>query len=642
MVLLAFAACSSPPPSASLDGGGANAADGSTPDAALDGSVAAPGFTIGALSGTLVERGAPVTFSIALAAGPTADVLVGVSSSDTTEATVGPATLTFTPLNWSAPQSVTVTPADDWEVDGAQDVSIQLAPTSADPAYAALGASTAAELSVADDDTGSGYRIRATHAEAAPFYVAHSFYHSMIASLTDTTNYQIPGDFEWRIVPGLANPSDPTLVSLVSPSFPGRYLRIDSANPGRYPSGSEGSNYEAEAFLTPAADRNHLAWLDPYADTATFRSDATFRIAAARNGDASMISLQWHGDPMRYLRHQNYQIYARVLDGSAEQNASASFTLEPLGFLAARRADPHITHHTDGYYYFTASVPEYDRIEIRRATTLRGLAAAEPVVIWTKHATGVMAAHIWAPELHRIDGKWYVYFAAGSSTNVWAIRIYVLESSADNPMDGPWTERGQIATAWETFSLDATTFEHGGKRYLIWAQEDPNVAGDSSSLFIAAMSNPWTITGTPVRISQPEYAWEKMGYSVNEGPAALVRNGHVFVTYSASATDARYCLGMLTASASSDLLSASSWTKSASPVFSSANGLWGPGHNSFTTSRDGAVDVLVYHARNYQAIVGDPLYDGNRHTRVQRLDWNADGTPSFGAPLANGFNTLGE
>lgn len=631
LLLLVLAACFSSP-TAAPDGGHLRGADAG-PSGPSGPSGTGYGFVVAAPPGRIVEHGPSVRFSVALAAAPAASVAVGVSSSDTTEVSVSPTSLNFTPSNWSVPQTVAVTAIDNWRVDGSRIVSILLT---------GLGSSTAVELSIADDDTGSGYRIRSTYAEGSPFYVAHSYYHSIIASLTDTKIKQPPGDFEWRIVPGLANPSDPSLVSIVSPTFPGQYLHIDSARLDRYPSEGERSTYNIEAFWTPAVERNHLVWLDPRADTDAFRRDATFRIVRARNGDASMISFQWYGDPTRYLRHQNYQLYARVLDGSATQDASASFTLEPLGFLVARRADPHITHHTDGFYYLAASVPEYDRIELSRATTLRGLATAEPTVIWKKHEAGVMSAHVWAPELHSIEGKWYVYFAADSSTNDWAHRMYVLESSAANPMDGPWIERGQITTAWDTFSLDATTFEHGGAHYLLWAQEDPSVEGDSSSLFIAAMSNPWTITGAPVRIAKPEYAWEKMGYSVNEGPAVIVRNGRVFVSYSASATDDRYCLGLLTASATSDLLSASSWTKAAMPVFTSGNGLWGPGHNSFTTAREGSVDVLVYHARSYQAIDGDPLNDGNRHTRIQRLSWNGDGTPSFGTPLVNGFDTIGE
>ncbi|MFJ3669056.1 family 43 glycosylhydrolase [Streptomyces sp. NPDC090106] len=305
--------------------------------------------------------------------------------------------------------------------------------------------------------------------------------------------------------------------------------------------------------------------------------------------------------------------------------------------IAAQRADPHIFKHTDGYYYFTATVPEYDRIVLRRATTIQGLSTAAETTIWTKHSSGIMGAHIWAPEIHSIDGKWYVYFAAGSTSDVWAIRMYVLEGTGANPLTATWTEKGQITTTWESFSLDATTFVVNGVRYLAWAQRNPS-EDNNTSLFLAKMSNPWTISGTPVELSQPTLSWETVGYKVNEGPAVIQHGGKVFMTYSASATDANYCLGMLTASATADLTSASSWTKSATPVFqsSAATSQYGPGHNSFTTSEDGKSDILVYHDRSYKDISGDPLNDPNRRTRVQKVYWKSDGTPDFGIPVADG------
>jgi GH43 family beta-xylosidase/lysophospholipase L1-like esterase len=303
--------------------------------------------------------------------------------------------------------------------------------------------------------------------------------------------------------------------------------------------------------------------------------------------------------------------------------------------LIRQRADPHITYHRDGWYYFTATVPEYDRLELRRARTLDALANAQPATIWRKHATGPMGSHIWAPELHHIDGKWYVYFAAGGAEKdqVWQIRIYVLENSAANPLDGDWIERGQLRTNWESFALDATTFVHRGTRYLAWAQKDPKIKGNTN-LYLAKMDTPTSITGPQVMISRPELPWEQIRYWVNEGPAVLVRNGRVFLTYSAAGTGAEYCLGLLTADAQSDLLDPKSWTKSPTPVFATheSNGIFGPGHNSFTTTPDGRTDLLVYHARNYREIPGDPLHDPNRHTRVQPIQWRTDGTPDFGVP----------
>jgi GH43 family beta-xylosidase len=305
--------------------------------------------------------------------------------------------------------------------------------------------------------------------------------------------------------------------------------------------------------------------------------------------------------------------------------------------LINQRADAHISRHTDGYYYFTASVPEYDRVVLRRATTIQGLSTAQETVIWRKNTTGDLSANVWAPELHYIAGKWYTYFAAGRADEPFRIRMYVMESSSANPLTGTWSAPTRITTAWDTFALDATTFEANGTRYLLWAQSEPGIA-TNSNLYIARMATPKTITGTPVRIAIPTHDWETRGYKVNEGPAVLQRNGRIFISFSASATDANYCLGLLTASASSNLLDPTSWTKNPNPVFTTntATSQYGPGHNSFTTSEDGQNDILVYHDRNYRDITGDPLYDPNRRTRVQKLYWNTDGTPNFGIPIPDG------
>jgi GH43 family beta-xylosidase len=322
--------------------------------------------------------------------------------------------------------------------------------------------------------------------------------------------------------------------------------------------------------------------------------------------------------------------------GGDDSVPASSITDRITNPLIPQRADPWVYKHTDGYYYFTASVPEYDRIEVRRATTLQGLSSAVPVVIWQKHASGIMSKHIWAPEIHYIDGDWYIYFAAARVSAPFDHRVYVLENTSANPLEGTWVEKGQITMNWESFTLDATTFEHQGVNYLVWAQKDPAIRGNSN-LYIAAMSNPWTISGTQVRLSKPSYDWEKIGFWVNEGPAALERNGKVFITYSASATDANYAMGMLTAAADSDVLNPDSWSKSPDPVFqtNSITGQYGPGHSSFTVSPEGD-DILIYHARNYKDIKGDPLYDPNRHTRAQRIYWNSDGTPNFGIPVPDG------
>lgn len=320
---------------------------------------------------------------------------------------------------------------------------------------------------------------------------------------------------------------------------------------------------------------------------------------------------------------------------AAPAAAAAAIDTAPLiNPVVPQRADPWLMKHTDGKYYFTGSVPEYNRIIVRSSPTIAGLGAASETVVWTRPAAGTMGGHIWAPELHHFDGQWHIYFAAGDSSDVFRVRIYVISTDDADPANAVWGAPVRVYTHADTFSLDATTFEHNGTRYLLWAQSDTGV---NSSLYIASMSSPSTLSGTPVRIAVPTLDWETRGYKVNEGPAVIKRNGRVFVTFSASATDANYCMGLLTADATADLLNAASWTKTPTPVFVTTEGSkqYGPGHNSFTVDEDGN-DVLVYHARSYRTIVGDPLYDPNRHARVQRLYWNADGTPNFGVPVGDG------
>lgn len=307
--------------------------------------------------------------------------------------------------------------------------------------------------------------------------------------------------------------------------------------------------------------------------------------------------------------------------------------------IVYERADPWIYLHTDGYYYFTGSVPGYQSIEIRKAKSLNGLALGDRKNIWYAHKTGPMSQLIWAPEIHFIQGKWYIYFAASDDELIrdeeHHHRMFVIENSNENPFEGEWVEKGQILTQFESFSLDGTVFEHRKSLYYVWAQQDPRIPGNSN-LYLSKMENPWTLQGKQVLLSIPEYEWEKKGFKVNEGPAVIIRNGKVFITYSGSATDENYAMGLLWADESSDLLNGFSWHKSEKPVFQTSvrHAQFGPGHNSFTKGSTGE-DILVYHSRPEKNQVGDPLANPNRHAIAQTFTWDEQGFPIFGEPVAN-------
>ncbi len=303
--------------------------------------------------------------------------------------------------------------------------------------------------------------------------------------------------------------------------------------------------------------------------------------------------------------------------------------------LIEQRADPYVVRAEDGSYYFTASVPAYDRIALRHADTLAGLRDAEEVTVWTKHESGDMSRHIWAPELHKIDGTWYIYFAASREEDIWRLRPYVLRCEGEDPMTGPWTECGMMQRSdddiysFEAFSLDATVFEHGGKWYYVWA-EKVSVGIQISNLYIAEMESPTKLKTAQVLLTTPDYDWERVDIWVNEGPAVIRHGDRIFLTYSASATGECYCMGMLSIETDKDLLDPRAWKKERFPVLCSdpAKGMYGPGHNSFTSLPDGT-DVCIYHSRTYKEIVGDPLYDPNRHTFAMKVLWDEKGYPVF-------------
>lgn len=307
------------------------------------------------------------------------------------------------------------------------------------------------------------------------------------------------------------------------------------------------------------------------------------------------------------------------------------------------RADPYVLKYEDKYY-FTASYPAfgsaekgYDRIILRESDTLLGLAKAEEKEIWHAHSSGIMARHIWAPEIHNICGKWYIFFAAGEKDAIWNIRPYMLVCSGD-PMKDEWKELGKVQAcsddkiSFNSFSLDMTHFGHKGKHYLIWAE----IIGDSS-LFMAEIdpAEPNKLIGKPILLTKPEYDWEKVNHRVNEGASVLKYGDKIFVFFSASGTGSEYCMGVVYADESCNLTDESCWTKVSFPVLQTSDlqGESGPGHNSFTSDDKGNT-VIVYHARpaahlegNCGTYCSESLYDPCRHARIKRVYFSKDGTP---------------
>jgi hypothetical protein len=109
---------------------------------------------------TTTEAGGTATFTIVLNSQPTADVTIGLSSSDTTEGDVSPKTYTFTTANWNMAHTFTVTGANDDVADGNQAYTIVTTATSADTRYNMINPSDVSVTNT-DNDT-AGFTVMPT------------------------------------------------------------------------------------------------------------------------------------------------------------------------------------------------------------------------------------------------------------------------------------------------------------------------------------------------------------------------------------------------------------------------------------------------------------------------------------------------
>ena len=302
-----------------------------------------------------------------------------------------------------------------------------------------------------------------------------------------------------------------------------------------------------------------------------------------------------------------------------------------------RGADPFLVKHTDGFYYYCESASRGVFIWKSDKMTEKGTRK----FVWRCPRKGWNTSNVWAPELHLINGKWYIYYAADTGDNS-THRTGVLEGVGPNPQ-GRYIDKGLLYTGDKIesneenrWAIDATPLEMNGKLYLIWSGW--KTVNDIQSLYIAEMENPWTIKSNRVKIVDNDtYVWERVSNSpdnkgLNEGPQILKNGGKVYVIYSCSGSwEVTYKLGQLSINEGDDPMKPENWTKRSEPVFKGTDSVYGVGHCSFVKSPDGKEDWVLYHSK----VSTSPGW--NRDVRMQRFGWNADGSPDFGTPVDAGI-----
>ena len=303
-----------------------------------------------------------------------------------------------------------------------------------------------------------------------------------------------------------------------------------------------------------------------------------------------------------------------------------TFTNPVLG----QGADPFLTV-VDGRYYDVSATADGNGVALRSSTSLSTLQFAPEDVVFEGGTDGSPCCEWWAPELHRLDGRWYIYVAADDGDNA-AHRSYVLESRS---ITGPYRFAGRLELPGDRWAIDATVFDGAaGRRYVAWSGW-PGRTNGQQNLYLAELATPTTTRGRATLIGSPDADWETragtVGVLVNEAPAVLRHGDRFFLSYSGSGCwTPDYALGLLSADADADLLDARSWTETPQPVFqgSEESGEHGTGHNGFFTSPDGTQTWFAYHA----VTTPEGSCGSDREVYAQPLTFAPDGTPEFGRP----------
>lgn len=327
--------------------------------------------------------------------------------------------------------------------------------------------------------------------------------------------------------------------------------------------------------------------------------------------------------------------HAHAQQAGVYQDSSKYFT-NPVG----KEADPWVIKDRNSYYsIFSVNNPkEGNFITVSKSSALSKIGARKKV--WTAPADAWNSKCLWAPELHRIGDKWYIYFAAGKSGPPYIFqRSGVLESVTSDPQ-GEYRDKGLLITGNDPndhsktiWAIDLTVTEINNKLYAVWSGWEKNIDTDKTSqhLYIATMSNPWTISSDRVKISSPVESWETGGpLNLNEGAQFLKHGKDVFIIYSTRESwTPEYRLGQLKLTQGADPLVAASWIKTG-PVFQGDDRVLGTGHASFTTSPDGKEHWIFYHSK----VSTEPGW--NRDLRLQQFFWDKQGNPVFGKPIPSG------
>lgn len=258
--------------------------------------------------------------------------------------------------------------------------------------------------------------------------------------------------------------------------------------------------------------------------------------------------------------------------------------------------DPYVIKHNNKYY--RCYTEDAESVSIAYADTVDGLAKAVGKKVYIPEKGREYSKELWAPELHILDGKCYIYVACDDGDN-HNHRMYVLENNSNDPMK-PYTMHGKITDKTDKWAIDGTVVRIHNKNYFVWSGWD-GIENVCQSLYIAEMKNPFELATERHLISKPEYDWEKLGSTgepesalINEGAFGFSMDGEYYLTYSAAGSWCKdYCIALLKL-VGNNPLDRKSWEKYPVPILSANAQVQGAGHCSVVCEADRA--TVFFHA----------------------------------------------
>ena len=377
-------------------------------------------------------------------------------------------------------------------------------------------------------------------------------------------------------------------------------------------------------FLTPVNVANDV----PDEVVAASPADLEAVRALARYSDGSTVTkrVDWDVRAIDWTKPGQYIVSGRVRQHRFEFP------------MAWSKADPAVCRWQGKYYFIsTNDLDGNHTLFIREADSLPGLVTAQQICILDTTMYPHLGSLLWAPEMHIINGKLYI-FHAGTPGPFGQEQSHVMAlKPGGNPVKASdWEMPRRVLKKDGTMlydkgiTLDMTVFWSAGRLYASWSQRQFDPVDLGAWLYIAELdpNEPWRLLSDPQVLATPEYGWENNHTFVVEGPFALYHGGRILLTYSGALVDSTYAVGMLSMADGVDPLDPASWTKENAPLLTSRSvaGEYGPGHNAYVTDEDG-ITWNTYHARPGIRTEDGRQGFGPRSSGIRRVHFGAEGFP---------------